>query len=852
VNSEETDKPVKRRKTKPRHGIHGVAAKYTPPEREAIRNSLTLWHAARAPDYQSPYFHHGIVIPRIEKLFRREGKRKLMLVEPPGHGKPVHDQGKMLMHDGTRLEAHQVRVGDRVITHAGRSCEVSAVHVQGVLPCLRISTATGRETVVAFDHPFLTPGGWVKASALRPGMVLANVPTPRIGGSTIRDEAFRLAGYFIGDGCTRYTNAGAPNVSASITCLDAVQREDIRNCAMALGYGVGRETEKNIPIIGGVRDWIREIGIAGHGSRTKRVPGFVFQGSAEQVGHFIGAYFACDGSINRRGNVRVDACVEIYSINRDLLADVQHLLLRVGVQSRLKLKRASSNNFTNGPIVSWRLGITSQDDVAKFVERVPLHSVKKQTLLDWGVARQRFDSQLLPDKIEAIEPAGELPCRCFTVENDHTFTVDDLVVHNSQISTVSGVPFYLGNHPGHSAMTLSYGDDRAREFGSDVKDVCQSTLGREIFPGLELTKDSKSIKFFKTDQGNRYYSYSFASIGGGVHLDFLGIDDPVKGMNEAESESYMERTIKSYTSVVRNRMKPGGIILANLTRFSLRDWAARVLEAEGNEWDVLTIPAENENGEYLWEEYKGRDFYENAKRDTDTWWAVFQGQPKAFESHWFREEDFLYYDQKELDPKWARYMICDPASSTHRRADRTSILVVVAGPERRVFVVDWIYDRLDPGQRADAIVQLLRKWKPRRFTYEQVGLTNDTWYLNERLAKEQMLHMRPTPVGKVGQRAHMSKEARIEELKEDLFNHRIYFPYKLEKTLAGGEKIDVIQTFKQEEYLPYRGKDSVPRDDGLDTLSRLHDPELRLDFIKPSLPGHRLRNRVLSWELTYG
>ena len=47
------------------------------------------------------------------------------------------------------------------------------------------------------------------------------------------------------------------------------------------------------------------------------------------------------------------------------------------------------------------------------------------------------------------------------------------------------------------------------------------------------------------------------------------------------------------------------------------------------------------------------------------------------------------------DPrKWAAYGICDAARATHARSDRTSIGIWTTGPDRRVFLVDWVFEPL--------------------------------------------------------------------------------------------------------------------------------------------------------------
>ena len=351
----------------------------------------------------------------------------------------------------------------------------------------------------------------------------------------------------------------------------------------------------------------------------------------------------------------------------------------------------------------------------------------------------------------------------------------------SDLGTKAFVPWYLGNHKGHSAMTLCYGDDLALDFGRHIKNICESELALYVFPGLKLAQDSRGNRKFSTMQGNEYYACGFDSTISGRRLDFLGIDDPVKNMKEAESQTAMAGRFDIYRSTCDHRMKPGGICAMFLHRFSITDFAAYVLDKEGDEWEVLTIPAEDEHGKFIWESHFGAARYERIKtKDPEVWSAMYMQKPGAFNEYWFPEEWWHTYKAGSVSREWQHYMICDPGLMLEKKHDRTSILVVAAGPEKRMFVVDWVYDWLDPDQRADAICRLLRKWKPRRFVYEELGLTSDTFYLNKRLKDENFgSQYKPIPVGRHGKRAMMSKEQRIGELRSDFRDALLWFPEKL-------------------------------------------------------------------------
>lgn len=348
------------------------------------------------------------------------------------------------MGDGSRKRLGDICVGDEVVTHLGAERLVEAVHDQGEIETVRITTAAGRVVVAAPDHPFLTPHGWIEAGKLERLDTLACVEPKGIGERRFPLEAYRLAGYFIGDGSTSHNGA-------MITCFDELEGADIRTCVDALDFGVNHVTKPSLGrrrssyhINNGVRRWLALWGLAGKTSHTKTVPEQVMTGDREAIAHFLGAYFACDGHVNRVDSKRNDACAEFYSVSPVLLEQTQHLLLRPGIPSSLSRKNGLYNRERH---VSYRLSITSRDAVCRFFEQVPIFSVKAQEATRWHMRKNRWRGEFIPDTVVSVEPNGLRPCRCLSVAEDHTFTANDLVVHNTLLASVWGSAWVLGLHP---------------------------------------------------------------------------------------------------------------------------------------------------------------------------------------------------------------------------------------------------------------------------------------------------------------------------------------------------------------------------------------------------------------------
>lgn len=359
-----------------------------------------------------------------------------ILKAPPRSGKPVWVENLVTMGDGSYRKLKDVKVGDFVITDKGRARKVLEVFEQPEQLCLRLVTRSGIETITALDHPYLTPEGFVQAKDLRPGMHLTHVcfdlpPSPR------KDEEFLLAGFFVGDGTTLYNQA-------TISTKDEKRIAEILRCCKVLGfktsvYTPGERVPK-INISEGVLPWLREGELADKGAWDKHVPSWVFQGSNRQISLFLSAYFACDGTVSSRGKAkngenRSDTSIEMYSVSKVLLQGCQKLLGRLGVRTAIRTKKGKYKKADHS---SWRLAFHEQDDVVKFRDLAYDCGTKTEKLKSIkGFRTDHSRIQWTDELLSAEVMRNKLDCRCLTVDEDHTFISDDLVVHNTLMITAT-------------------------------------------------------------------------------------------------------------------------------------------------------------------------------------------------------------------------------------------------------------------------------------------------------------------------------------------------------------------------------------------------------------------------------
>jgi predicted phage terminase large subunit-like protein len=615
--------------------------------RQAIaRKNLTEFNVRVDPDYDPTLPHSKIVNEYLDALAAREIEN-LMVFMPPQHGKPCYNGTMILMADGSYKALGDVVVGDRVITHTGFPQTVTAVFEHPGRRAVRLTAQSGRSTVAALDHPFLTPAGWVNAGDLQVGMSLGNVAVAKTDGAERRSAyEYRLAGYYIGDGhCAVTGNAAA----SSITNIDALTVADVEACAEALGFTHDRRGVTTF-INGGARQWLRDVGLAGTTSHTKRVPDWVFRSDNASIAEFLGAYFACDGSIVKRAaatsraKVRTDVAIELYSVSKELLGDAQRLFLRLGIQTRLRRK---DSVYKGAPYVSYRLAITDRDGAARFAALVSLHSVKAERVAHY--VRDRFDQPILADAIVAIERVESADCRCLTVEVDHTFTADDFVVHNSTYVSQRFPAYVLGKSGGTELVaTTSYSIDIARKNSRACRNLLRDTE-RWPFPNVMLDPTAQSVdEWYTTTKGG----VKAAGVGGsltGFGATKIFVDDAMKNMEEADSLTVSDKTWEWYQTTVSTRQRYGVQKCVVATRWRDNDLPGRILNTgAGKTWTVLTLRSVAEEddilhrplGEVLW--VGGPKPLDPAQGEISSraYSALYQQRPLPVEGALFKERWF--------------------------------------------------------------------------------------------------------------------------------------------------------------------------------------------------------------------
>jgi predicted phage terminase large subunit-like protein len=197
--------------------------------------------------------------------------------------------------------------------------------------------------------------------------------------------------------------------------------------------------------------------------------------------------------------------------------------------------------------------------------------------------------------------------------------------------------------------------------------------------------------------------------------------------------------------------------------------------------------------------------------------------PQADETQGFKAEWLKFHDGFTRTGMNV-YLLFDPAGAKNKKADYTAGWVIGLGPDRNVYVLDMVRDRLNLSQRAALVMRWHRKWKPMGVRYEKYGLMADIEHIKD-VQQRENYRFEVTEVG-----GQLPKLDRIKRLIPYFEQGRVYLPRTHYYTPVDGRTSDLVQDFIEQEYKPF----PVPiHDDMLDAFARLVDPDPALALVWP-------------------
>lgn len=411
-----------------------------------------------------------------------------------GGGKCLPASAKITLHDGSRKSIKELEGSDKAIQSLQEDytidqAEHTEFYKRTVQKTLKLTLRTGRTLELTPNHPLLTINGWEPADNLEEGDRIATArELDTFGEQSLPERQVKLLAYLIAEG-------HLDNEKILFTNTDEQLREDFKQSAKSFDSELRLEKEGSATVAiratqrvnreitkrddngrikssrkrsGGntLKTFLESIGLYGKQSPQKTIPDRIFTAPKHQVSMFLNRLFSSDGSIYRHGN---HWRISYTSVSKELVDQVQHLLIRFGIISTKRPKKTSHKDACQ---------LTIQGSFAyDFLQRIGFYGDKEE--------RQQ-------------EALRELPSHD---SNPNTDTIPHGIWDDYEPSNWAAVGRELGySHPKSLSQSKQYSPSRqklqqiAEADGAErIEQVAQSDIYWDEITDIETIEEEQQV-----------------------------------------------------------------------------------------------------------------------------------------------------------------------------------------------------------------------------------------------------------------------------------------------------------------------------------------------------------------------
>jgi predicted phage terminase large subunit-like protein len=324
--------------------------------------------------------------------------------------------------------------------------------------------------------------------------------------------------------------------------------------------------------------------------------------------------------------------------------------------------------------------------------------------------------QIMADAFEKVA-AGDLKRLIINMPPRHT---------KSEFASYLFPAWYLGRFPDRKIIQTAHTAELAVGFGRKVRNLVGSTDYQGVFT-TKLSADSKAAGRWNTNKGGDYFAIGVGGAVTGKGADVLIIDDPHSEQEAMQGNpNVYDRVYEWYSSGPRQRLQPGGSIVVVMTRWSKRDLTGQVIQnsvnRDGDEWEVIELPALLPSGKPLWPEFWKQEELEAIKAEIPVgkWEAQYQQNPTSEEGAIIKRDMWRIWPDER--PPSCDYIIqsWDTAFEKNNRADYSACttwgVFYKTNDEgidyANLILLDAFKDRMEFPELKKMAYEMYKEWSP--------------------------------------------------------------------------------------------------------------------------------------------
>ncbi len=353
-----------------------AAAGFTPGEADALRRAMGAWKRTGGIEHFREKLIGGMKTRGYAEEFAERLYQQMLGFGEYGFPECVVGDTRVVDADtGKWLTIDEIISGQARI-RATLACDeklrlrkraVVAVSASGKKRVWRLKTALGHSIVATAEHPFMTLAGWRHLGKLRAGdhVAVARTLPLSLRRRWPRHKVLVLAD-LIAEG-----NLCHPSTFFFYTIAHWHWKEFVKaverfpNTRAVVKYHRDclcvrvRRIDRHHPI--GAVEWVKALGIWGHGAREKFLPAEVFELCDANVALLLARLWEGDGGFSATGHAAYDTA------SCRLAREVQHLLLRLGIVARVCRRLRA---YRGKKIDYYVVTITGEEPLQRFWRRI--------------------------------------------------------------------------------------------------------------------------------------------------------------------------------------------------------------------------------------------------------------------------------------------------------------------------------------------------------------------------------------------------------------------------------------------------------------------------------------------------
>jgi predicted phage terminase large subunit-like protein len=286
------------------------------------------------------------------------------------------------------------------------------------------------------------------------------------------------------------------------------------------------------------------------------------------------------------------------------------------------------------------------------------------------------------------------------------------------------VPWFMARRARRGVILASYATEIAEKQGRRARQLIKSSSFQNLM-NQQLSGDSAAAHQWALSNGSEYMAGGLLSglTGNRAHLGI--IDDPIKGREQAESDTIRNKTWNAYIDDFCSRLIPGAPQIMMLTRWHQDDPAGRILPEnwdgesgvfegrDGRTWHVVCLPAIADRtddplgrklGETLWPEWFSLDHWKPFQKNRRTWYSLYQQKPTPDEGTFFQKAWFKRYRRGQEPTRLNRYLTSDHAPAGGDTNDYACVRVWGVDSSGDVWMLDGFREQMTMDKLAERVV----------------------------------------------------------------------------------------------------------------------------------------------------